>query len=351
MKNRRCLFAGALFLTVGIGLQVISRMSDGFGQWYSVNIYTVLVNIIGRIAGTVPFSIAETGIYVLIVWLLVVLIKSVRKKCFNDFARKIFLLASVLFFIYCANCGVNYYRTSFAESAGYRAEKYTVEELKNTCIWLTDHVNKLAEQVERNEKGTMILSGDEQETAVSAMNTIGSKYSELQGFYPKPKGLMNHWILSVQSISGIYSPFTIEANYNTGMTDYNIPFTACHELSHLRGFMKEEEANFIAFLACTESENLDFQYSGYLLGWINTMNLLYKIDYESWEEIRPILSEAVEPDLKANSEFWDKYDGAVAEVADRINDTYLKANGQDEGVLSYGRMADLIVVYYHKNIT
>ena len=130
------------------------------------------------------------------------------------------------------------------------------------------------------------------------------------------------------------------------MTDYNIPLTVCHELSHLRGFMQEEEANFIAFLACCESDTADFQYGGYMLAWIHCMNLLYRMDYDAWEEIRLTLSEKIEADLKANSTFWDQYDGAVAEVADQINDTYLKANGQSDGVKSYGRMADLVVVYY-----
>lgn len=87
------------------------------------------------------------------------------------------------------------------------------------------------------------------------------------------------------------------------MTAYNIPFTTCHELSHLRGFMQEEEANFIAFLACIGSERTDFQYSGYLSGWVYCMNALYRADQESWQEVRPLLAEEAGPDLEANSAF------------------------------------------------
>jgi hypothetical protein len=87
-------------------------------------------------------------------------------------------------------------------------------------------------------------------------------------------------------LTGIYSPFTIEANYNGDMTDYNIPFTLCHELSHLRGFMQEEEANFIAFLACIYSDQMEFQYSGYLSAWIYAMNELNDKDVERWSQIR-----------------------------------------------------------------
>lgn len=350
MKCHKRLIIATVFLAAGLLLQILSRLTEGFGQWYSTNIYPAFVSVIGRIMGIFPFSAAEIGIYLLIFVSFFMLIKAFVKKYFLEFFMNVFLIATVLFFVYCANCGVNYYRTSFAKSAGFDAQEYKVEELKNTCIWLTEKVNNLASQVERNEDGYMRLSINEEESAVDSMYCLGEIYPELQGFYPKPKGICNHWILSVQQLSGVYSPFTIEANYNTGMTDYNIPFTACHELSHLRGFMKEEEANFIAFLACTNSDLPDFQYSGYLLGWINSMNLLYRIDYESWEVIRSKLSEIVESDLKENSAFWNRYDGKVAEVADKINDTYLKANGQEDGVASYGRMADLIVIYYRQNI-
>lgn len=350
MRRHKRLITGAVFLAAGMLLQLTARYFQGFAQWYATTIYPVIVAGIGRLAGVFPFSIAEIALYILIAVIIGLVVRAFRKKQFYNLFANVFLLAAILFFLYCSNCGVNYYRTSFAESEGFDADNYSVEDLKETCMWLNDEVNYWASRVNRDEDGIMCLSVDEQEEAVRAMSSLGEIYLEMSGYYPQPKGLLNHWILSVQKLSGIYSPFTIEANYNTGMVDYNIPLTVCHELSHLKGFMQEEEANFIAFLACIQSETADFQYGGYMLSWIHCMNLLYRTDYEAWEEIRALLSSEVEPDLKANSEFWNKYDGTVAEVADRINDTYLKANGQNDGVESYGRMADLIVIYYCKNI-
>lgn len=58
------------------------------------------------------------------------------------------------------------------------------------------------------------------------------------------------------------------------------------------------------------------------------------------------LAEAVEADLRANTRFWNAYEGAVAEVSNQVNDTYLKANGQSDGVQSYSRMVDLLAAYY-----
>ena len=53
---------------------------------------------------------------------------------------------------------------------------------------------------------------------------------------------------------------------------------------------------------------------------------------------------AVIDDLEENSAFWDRYEGEVAEVQEKVNDAYLKANGQVHGVQSYGRVVDLMLV-------
>ena len=79
------------------------------------------------------------------------------------------------------------------------------------------------------------------------------------------------------------------------------------------------------------------------------MNTLYRSDYESWSVIRPLLDEKAEADLAANNVFWEKYEGTLSEMADKVNDTYLKVNGQTDGVQSYNRMVDLIVAYFYKN--
>ena len=200
-----------------------------------------------------------------------------RRQILASWGSGFLLAAGVLYFLYVLNCGINYYRTSFSESSGITMETYSVEELTLVCRKLTEEVNERSGRVERDTDGVMRLDAEEngkvQERAVEAMQELGTVYPELSGYYPKPKPLLNAWILSVQKLSGVYSPFTVEANYNSAMTDYNIPFTACHELSHLKGFMQEQEANFIAFLAGITYDDPEFQYSSYLTGWIYCMNM------------------------------------------------------------------------------
>ena len=351
IKSLQIVIFSILLLAVSAGMFGVSRWIPETAQWYAQHIYPVFVSVIGRISGIFPFSVAEILVYILILALMVSMIrffvKLVRKKgsarYMAVFGYRVLFLISVLFFLYVINCGVNYSRVSFSESAGIEVESYTKADLVRVCQMLTDDVIRYAKEVKREKDGVAVLNGDVNKEAIAAMHLLGESYPEMKGYYPRAKGLLTSQFLSIQNLSGIYIPVTIEANYNADMTDYNIPFTVCHELSHLRGFMQEEEANFIAYLACMESEDSMFRYSGSMLGWIYCTNVLQKYDHEAYQELRARLPEETEADLRANRKFWAKYEGKIAEVSNMVNDTYLKANGQQDGVESYDRMVDLLV--------
>ena len=145
------------------------------------------------------------------------------------------------------------------------------------------------------------------------------------------------------SITGVFFPFTFEANVNTDVPDYSIPSTMCHELSHLRGFMREDEANFIGYLACCRSENTQLQYSGYMLAFIHVNNALYAADTERAGNIYAQLDSGVQRDLAANNAYWKQFEVLRRRFPPRSMIAYLKANRQEEGVKSYGRMVDLLL--------
>ena len=348
------ILVAAVLLLVSAFLMIGAAKIPFFAEWYSEHFYPLLVTTVGRIMGVFPFSVAEICLYLLLAGFMIsavaLIVKCIRhgepgNRLFR-WISKIALTVAVLAFLYTVGCGINYHRESFSQEEGIVTAYYSVEELTEICLWLTEEVNAESSAVSRDDSGLMELESPEGEGAVKAMEKLSEIFSSLKGYYPEPKKVAVSEILSYQELSGVYSPFTVEANYNGDMVSYNIPFTACHELSHLRGFMEEREANFIAFLACIGSDRADFRYSGYLSGWVYCMNALYREDADAWQEVRGTLAPEAEPDLAANNAFWDRYEGAVSETADRINDTYLKVNGQMDGVQSYDRMVDLIVAYF-----
>ena len=181
------------------------------------------------------------------------------------------------------------------------------------------------------------------ETARAAMAAAALEYPELQGYYPRAKPVFTTWYLSSQLLQGVYSPFTVEANYNNGMPDQDKPSTICHELSHLKGFMREDEANFVAYLACRASADPQFRYSGSILAYIYSGNALYAQNPEALRRVRNKLCDQAVEDLLDHNAYWDTYRGTISEVSDKVNDVYLKANAQEAGTKSYGRMVDLLL--------
>ena len=252
------------------------------------------------------------------------------------------MIVGALLFSYTVNCGINYYASSFSSYAGLEDGTYTVEELETLCSDLVELVNESAKTGRQSYREHRSVWRAE---AVTAMQAAGEQFSCLAGFYPKPKEVLVSQILSVQQLCGVYSPFTVEANFNGDMPDYNVPHTLCHELSHLKGFMREDEANFIGYLACISSENEVFRYSGYLTGWVYAGNALARADMKRYIELTNQLCEEARQDLDENSDFWNRYESRVSEAATRMNDTYLKMNSQADGVKSYGRMVDLMLSY------
>lgn len=130
------------------------------------------------------------------------------------------LIVGTLLFLYTVNCGINYYASSFSSYAGLADGTYTVEELETLCSDLVKLVNESAKSGRQSYREHRSAWRAE---AVTAMQAAGEQFSCLGGFYPKPKEVLVSRILSVQQLCGVYSPFTVEANYNGDMPDTTCP--------------------------------------------------------------------------------------------------------------------------------
>ena len=350
--------AGGTLLLAAALLQLAARKFTGFAQWYAVTVYPLIVGTLGRLTGLFPFSVVEIGLYALILFCLFCLIRNFRRPA--KLLSGAFLIASALAFVFTVNCGINYYRKPFSAGSGLTIRKSSTEELYTLCSYLVDQVCAAKDDLDAlspyegqtNATPAPTLSGLNRYGASGreAMEHLGELFPDLDGFYPRPKALLVSRILSVQQLCGIYSPFTVGANYNREMPPYNIPHTICHELSHLKGFMREDEANFIGYMACIGSDDPEFRYSGYLTGWVYAGNALAKADMDAYIRLHQKLPPEAVVDLAYNNAYWNHFDGKVAEASTRMNDTYLKMQNQTDGVKSYGRMVDLMLAYYAESL-
>ena len=346
--------AGAL-LVITIICDILARNVEGFGEFYADGIYPFFVHTIGFINGLFPFAVGEILILLLIIGAVVGFIvfiismaQSENRKRLGAIALAVVMCTGVfLYSSYTFFCGINYHRVPFSQKSGLIPSKYSAEDLEKLCIYLIENANAAAEKISYDEKGLMSVETegfDMKAECVTAMGRLSEKYSVLGGFYPAPKGVMASEFMSMCKILGIYDPFTIEANYNVNAPDFAIPFTLCHELSHLKGFMREDEANFIAYLACRESDNEYLNYSGFSEALIYAMGQYYSAaGAEKYTELYKTIHPAIIREMQNNNAYWKQYDTPVAKVSHKVNDTYLKVQGQNDGVKSYGRFVDLML--------
>ena len=405
------------FIIIGIVvlLNVIAWSSEAFCDWYIRYVFPVWVNTYGRLTGLFPFSVGEwlivAGVFLVIAAVILMIASAFRwiiRRCkahhvdkqdecssashvtrpsvtrgrgrfdkfccgFYTFFAWVLLAVLVLMTL---NCTILYHATPFSEKyfatekatddvnentdTGNTAETekstYTLQDLTALRNMLVEKCNELSGQMQRTEEGEIIYEGNMGKKAISDMQALGETYDVLQGFYPMPKPLYFSDFVSQQYMLGYYFPFSMEANYNDVAYVTNLPVTMCHELAHLKGYIQEDEANFIGFLACISSDDLLFQYSGYLsvLNYVN--NDFYEAvgeDYERYMAEVQIDRQVYEDAVFVRKEDWDRIEKEAVvdtEVVDAVStgfvETSLKLNGVDDGMVAYSRVVGLLLQWY-----
>lgn len=355
----RFIVAGGLLL-LGVGAWLLAKYAGGFADWYGFNVYPVIVRIFAGINNIFPFSLAEVLIILGVLALLfligyfifrIIKGKGERLRFLLASLSTVLLILSAILFLFVFGCGINYHRKPFSEFSGLTLEKYSKEQVYETLVHVIAEVNELSREIELDENDLCVIPDGITAKASDAMYNLSETYPVLDTFYPNAKAVMLSELMCYGRITGVFTPFTIEANYNYIDTSESIGHTICHELSHLSGFMQEEEANFVAYLACRESDDPYLRYSGYY----SVMNYLLNAyagvaTGEEYMNALYLINSATYSQMVNASEFWDKYETDFGEVAETINDTYLKVNDQDDGIKSYGRVVDLVIADYFKNI-
>ena len=328
---------------------------------YSTGIYRVISGFFGFLVSLLPKSVTETAIVVLPFLVLIYTVhsivsiircKGIRLQQTIRFLSASMCIVSCTVFAFTAFCGLNYSRETFADSTGLLVEKSSLKELKEMCGGLIVHANELRGRLPENDAGVMISGFSRlDDTALKAQQIyrdFAQDYPTLSGYIPRPKPVRLSRAMSHLNITGVYIPFMFEANINADISEYLIPAVMMHEISHFKGYMREEEANFIAYLSCRSSGDIEFEYSGTMMALQNSLNALYKADPESHTALSAQISAGVQRDRAANREYWKQFEGNAAKLSSKVNDAYLKTNHQTSGIQSYGQMVDLLLAEFRQ---
>ena len=239
--------------------------------------------------------------------------------------------------------GFNYNSLPLSEIAGYEIRETDTELLAALCLLLEDKA------AENYVDATDIPLFDLLDEAENAYANAREKYTFLNNYTdylspPKPAALSI--AMCYLQLSGIYPIVYTESLVNYKAPRAGLPHTICHELAHQMGFAREDEANYIAFIACISSSRKEFVYSGYYAAFVYSMNALYQYDCEKWEEVYKQTDSRILQHMRQANEFWDSYttpNDVLGNISESVNDAYLNSNNVQDGVHSYGRVVDLLI--------
>ncbi len=345
---------------LSIIIYTASRFVPAFAEIWTRYPAQLMRLVLAKLTGWIPFSFAETVIVTLpitvtafIVGVSVSTKRNDSKENFYKWLRPIISVILVILTLFFAAFGPAYGRYSLSQNLKLDRKDVSVDELFATGIIVSAFTNLDVGEIDFDSEGASVMPYGF-DVLVEKMNQAYRKYTDgldyISHFDSSPKPIALSEPMTYTHISGVYTYMTGEANININYPDFLLPFTVAHEMAHQRGIAREDEANFVAFLVCTYSDDAYIRYSGYanMLNYINSA--LGKSDKEKGKELfQKYTPYNVQLEFAAYSEFFDKYrESTASKVSGTINNAYLQSQGQTAGTKSYGLVVDLAVAYYKR---
>ncbi|MEO1262643.1 MAG: DUF3810 domain-containing protein [Bacteroidota bacterium] len=348
--------------TFWIGLGIISIVfsvllpAQFVEEYYSRGLFIYLRKIMSFLTGWLPFAF----VYVLFLILMFFVGKWIldAKKSKKRIGQKIigfmgsllaFLGGAIFFFQFL--WGFNYGRIPLEEQLGLEVKPLGVNELRVETLQAIDSMKLYRNLLEGTGddplRETHLPSHVEAEMRDLLKAVLKDGFgipipAEVRGRKLFPKGLL----LRI-STAGVYIPFTGEGHVDAGLHHLQLPFVMAHEMSHAYGIGGEGDCNFLAYLACLQSTDPYLRYVGHLYFFRYVAPDFRAYRPEEYKEIWSGIPEAIKNDLRAIRKQMDKYPDILPAVRDAAYNTYLKAQGIDDGIKNYDRVTMLVHAWRH----
>ncbi|MBK7812390.1 MAG: DUF3810 family protein [Saprospiraceae bacterium] len=172
------------------------------------------------------------------------------------------------------------------------------------------------------------------------------------GNFPSAKVhlLKPHGSLLIFGAAGFYWPLSGQGHVDMGLHPLQWPFTYAHELSHAMGWTDEGECNFIAYLACIQSDSPWVKYSAELMYYRYLMAAVKRIFPDEYIILKEQLSPEIAKDLSEINYALNRFPELFPRFREWFYDAYLRMNRVNEGIYSYSNLVKWIILYSAKDI-
>lgn len=344
--------AGAYFFLVWLVVFFLRNWPE-FTSYYYPSFYRSFYPFWTGLFGYIPFSVGDILYLVLallLVWTLILGIRCLflgqKWRAVRIFSRLIFSLGT-FYLLFHVLWAFNYYKPGI--TGQFEFSEKNPEELKIIADDLFKKALTDRETVKENKAGVFDFGRKEFYNAVPKRLDPADNLQLYYTLLPS-RSFKKYSLFSLPmryfGVAGYYNPFTAEAQITRLIPDTSKPFSMAHEQAHQMGYATESEANFIGFLSCIQSGNKALNYSGNYKALKYVLNEIYPYDSVYVIQKLDSFSPGMQRDRTAEKAYHQRYSGIADESFSAMNNAYLKANNQKEGIESYNRFVDLLVEYY-----
>ncbi len=350
MKTVIRFLSAAIFLGLSAGLFWLAKTyPQPFGAVYP-QFSTWILGILGNVSQGASAPIWTIGLVAIVIFAIFTLVRAIVKGKFLRWLAGLAHGVSFLVFAFVLLWGVGHALPTKTEQI-VTTDKYSAKTLAAAAEHYGAELDVYAAQMPRDGNGNVIMPAFSAmaEEAEEAAFSLSARYPVIPAAELKVKKLPCDELFGYLGITGIFVPVTAEASVSGHTYGPSMPHTMCHELAHRLGCTAEEDANFIGYLACLESNKTEFLYSAAYSAFIYCFNALYEADASAAKTVWSNRSAAAKRDISLANDHYEPYEGKVQDVSQKVNDTYLKLSGEEEGVKSYDLVSDALVAWYLKN--
>lgn len=344
-----------VLLAVAIAIRIFSLYPAAVEKYYAQGIYPVITAALRFLLGWIPFSIGDILYGLAVLYLIRGLFRLIRRIFQKNTNRQYWLKAARqtafivlwVYVIFNGFWGLNYNRIGIAQQLNLKVTAYTAEELTQVLTLTIDKLHLLdTAAVERRDSFYRKRFLFRQ--AITSYKEVEKRLPFLAYSPPSVKPSLFSYLGNYLGYSGYYNPFSGEAQVNTAVPLMLQPFTTSHEIGHQLGFAKENEANFVGYLAGRVSPDAAVQYSVYFDLYMYASKNLMQRDSVLARSLHQTLPPLVRKDLRDLSAFYSKYENPLEPIINLMYGQYLKANEQPQGILSYDEVIAWVIAYYRK---
>ena len=332
-----------------VTVKILSKNPQIVESYYSVKFYPYISKFLRSIFDNFTFSIGDI-LYIFTLTIIVFKVFKNRKMKIKKVIIDGLGILSVLYFIFHLFWGLNYYRTPLTQKLNLKTNYSTEDLIKTTkeIILLTNKVHfDITNDTEKVVSLKLNFEDLKKEINIGYKN-ISKKYPFLKYYPSNQKKSLFSTPISYMGFSGYFNPFTNETQLNWHTPKNSQPITQAHEQAHQLGFAAENEANFIAFLASNENNNIFIRYSALTFALKHCLNDLFIKDLDSFNYLKSSVNYGVLKDFENRQKKWNYFKNPLEPLFKKIYNKFLNFNNQKLGIKSYSYVVAHIVNYYNR---